>query len=197
MPIHRIPHRWNPQPIAEVEADSSKEAIEKHVAAKCSLDGANLKGADLEGANLDGANLRSANLRGADLDGANLRSADLRGADLEGANLDGANLRSANLRGADPYLPPLRLVDGRTIEEWRADPLAGLCTEPKTVSRAVAAWGNHTWKDCPMHAAHGWNDLGDAPKDKRRLVACFVALFDAGHLPKPPAPPVAAPRSAT
>ena len=162
MPIHRIPHRWNPQPIAEVEADSSKEAIEKHVAAKCSLDGANLKGAD-----------------------------------LEGANLDGANLRSANLRGADPYLPPLRLVDGRTIEEWRADPLAGLCTEPKTVSRAVAAWGNHTWKDCPMHAAHGWNDLGDAPKDKRRLVACFVALFDAGHLPKPPAPPVAAPRSAT
>jgi len=134
---------------------------------------AEAKRADPTEAYLYRASLRRADLREADLSEANLREANLRG-----ANLREANLREADLRGA--VLP-----DGRSLSEWQADPLAGLCTEPEAVERARAAWGAHTWRDCPMHAAHGWTSLGDAPEDKRVLVATFVALFDGEHLPAP------------
>jgi len=152
------------------------------------LDAADLRGVDLRRANLRRANLRGANLYRADLREANLgraslgntclRKADLRAADLLGADLLEADLLEADLRGA--VLP-----DGRSLAEWQADPLAGLCTEPEAVERARAAWGAHTWQDCPMHAAHGWAGIGDAPEDKRVLVATFVALFDGEHLPAP------------
>ena len=58
---------WLGKAAIEIEAGSTKEAVEKAV-----KDGANLDGADLRCANLDGADLRCANLCGANLDGAKL-----------------------------------------------------------------------------------------------------------------------------
>ena len=106
-------------------------------------------------------------------DGVNLRNASLRNANLRNASLDGANLAGATM------------PDGRLFEEYRADPLAGICDEPAARERAIAAWGSHTWSDCPMHAAHGYAGINDAPADKRIAVAAFVALFDARLLPRP------------
>lgn len=78
------------------------------------------------------------------------------------------------------------MPDGRTYEEWVADPLAGLCDDPESVARAIAAWGKRTWEDCPLHVAHGWEGIGDAPAEKRLLAATFVCLLDSNRLPKPP-----------
>ena len=133
---------------------------------------ANLYGADLDGANLYGANLAGAYLTGAYLHGANLRDANLRDANLAGANLAGA------------IMP-----DGRTYEQWQADPLAGLCAEPEARNRAIAAWGAHTWQDCPLTMGMGIHGPHEAPAEKRLLVATFVALFDGGQLPRPEVTP--------
>ena len=62
-----------------------RDEILAAVAAKKSLDGANLRGADLSDANLSDADLYGANLRGADLRGADLSHADLSHANLYGA----------------------------------------------------------------------------------------------------------------
>jgi hypothetical protein len=97
---------------------------------------------------------------------------------LYGANLSGANLSRANLSGAT-------MPDGRAWELYRLDPLAGICDEPEARKRAIAAWGHHQWTNCPMHAAHGYGKVGDAPEDKRVAVAVFVAVFDAELLPRP------------
>jgi len=147
-----------------------------------SLRGASLNSADLRGANLSSADLNSADLRGASLNSADLRGANLSSADLRGANLSSADLSSADLHWADLHGASLRgavLPDGRTYEAYRQDPLAGICDDPEARARAEAAWGHHTWTDCPMHAAHGWSGIGDAPADRQRDVAAFVALFDA------------------
>ncbi len=128
---------------------------------------------DLRGADLTGADLALANLRHAVLTGADLMGAVLRGADLRDAVLMGANLRGATL------------PDGRPWADYCADPLAGICQDATARVRAIAAWGKHSWGDCPMHAAHGWTSLGDVPEDTRIRVAAFVALFDAELLPKP------------
>jgi len=90
----------------EIEADSFVKAVEKQIAERADLRGADLSRADLYGANLYGADLSRANLSGAnlsraDLCGANLYGADLCGADLSGADLSRANLSGANLSGAD------------------------------------------------------------------------------------------------
>ena len=100
------------------------------------------------------------------------RRADLRRADLRRAGLGGADLRGADLRRA--IMP-----DGRTWADYTADPLAGICDDPEARARATAAWEEHTWEDCPMHAAHGWTGVADAPAARRIAVAAFVALFDA------------------
>jgi Pentapeptide repeats (8 copies) len=123
---------------------------------------------------------QKASLRGANLRGAYLRGADLGGAYLRGANLRGAYLRGANLRGAT-------MPDGRAWADFLLDPLAGICSDPEARKRAVEAWGNHEWTSCPMHAAHGWTSIDQAPEAIRRNVAAFVAVFDAGLLPKPEA----------
>lgn len=173
------------------------------------LRGAYLRQAYLEGANMTGANLRSADLQDADLTRVILLCADLSYADLQdadlshvvllcadlsytdlrGANLSYADLRGADLRGVDlthADLTDAVLPDGRTLEEWRADPLAGLCTDPEARARATAAWGQHSWRDCPLHEGMGINSLRDVEDDvKRLLAACFVTLFDSHHLPKP------------
>ena len=58
--------------IAEMEADSLMEAIQKLVANKANLTRANLTRANLYEANLSGANLAEANLYEADLSGAKI-----------------------------------------------------------------------------------------------------------------------------
>ncbi len=100
----------------------------------------------------------------------------LAGANLAGAHLAFANLAFANLTGAT-------MPDGRKWEEYRVDHLAGICSEPEIIARARAAWGNHDWRSCPMHSALGIGGLHLIKDDEqRRLVACWVALYDGGHL---------------
>jgi hypothetical protein len=85
----------------EIEADSFVKAVEKQIAERANLYGANLSRADLYGANLYGADLSRANLSGANLYGADLSRANLSGANLSRANLSGADLSRANLSGAN------------------------------------------------------------------------------------------------
>ena len=151
---------------------------------RANLVGANLVGANLVGANLEGAYLVGANLVGANLVGANLVGAYLAGAYLAGADMAGANLVGANLEGA--YLVGATIMpDGRTWDAYRADHLADLCTTPEIHAKALAAWGGHSWRDCPMHAALNINSAMEAPESLRLRVACWVALYDANLLPKP------------
>jgi uncharacterized protein YjbI with pentapeptide repeats len=141
------------------------------------LSGTNFSLADLSGADLSRAGLGGANLREANLREANLREADLRGADLRGANLTWANLIEADLRGAD--LTESIMPDGRVWEEYQRDHLAGLCQTPEIRAKAIAAWGGHSWKDCPMHAAHG------VCRATTIEMAAWVALYDSGLLECP------------
>jgi hypothetical protein len=117
-----------------------KDAVEKAVKEKVSLEyadlyntdlrSANLYNTDLRSANLYNADLRSANLYNADLSRANLYNADLSRADLRSANLSRANLRSAKNKET-AYLPIFckwnhsvignKIKIGckeKTIEEW-------------------------------------------------------------------------------
>ena len=123
--------------------------------------------AAVEAAVKAGASLRGANLRGANLAGAYL------GAPTSGAPTS----RAPTSRGAD--LADATMPDGRPWEAYCADPLAGICDEPEARSRAIAAWGHHSWTDCPMAAGLGVRSLGEVAADKRVAVAAFVALFDA------------------
>jgi hypothetical protein len=84
----------------------------------------------------------------------------------------GAKLRGAILEGA--IMP-----DGRLWEDYRADHLAGLCRTPEIRARAIAAWGQHTWQDCPMAAAHAVHEPTSIE------MAAWVALYDSGLLEKP------------
>ena len=101
----------------------------------------------------------------------------------EGADLRGAYLRGAYLRGAD--LSGATLPCGVKFEDYKKDPLAGLCKEPEARKRAVDAWGNHKWTNCPMHEGLGISRVEEAPENIRLNVAAFVALFDAKLLPVP------------
>ena len=114
----------------------------------------------------------------ADLSRADLCWAYLCGADLRGADLSRAELREANLSGAT-------LPCGVKFEDYKKDPLAGLCKEPEARKRAVAAWGNHKWTNCPMHEGLGISRVEEAPENISLNVAAFVALFDAKLLPVP------------
>jgi len=152
------------------------------------LEYANMEGAMLQRADLRFANLNDANLRDANLEDAMLQRADLRFADLRSANLNDANLRDVNLEGE--YLEGInlegaRMPDGRVFEDYIKDPLAGICEDPEARKRAIAAWGNHSWDNCPMHEAHGWSKLGDVPNNKRIAVSAFISLFDGKLLQKP------------
>ena len=107
---------------------------------------------------------------------------------LSRADLHGADMHEADLHEAD--LHEATMPDGRTFEAYAADPLAGICQDAAARSRAVAAWGKHSWRDCPMHVANGYTGIGDAPAAARLAVAAFVALFDGVLLPVPrPASP--------
>ena len=146
-------------------------------------EGANLSGANLSVAYLSRANLSRADLSRADMRGAYLSGADLSRACLSGADLHGAHLYGADLRGAD--LSGATLPCGVKFEDYKKDPLAGLCKEPEARKRAVDAWGNHKWTNCPMHEGLGISRVEEAPENIRLNVAAFVALFDAKLLPVP------------
>ena len=181
--IHTIRHRFTGATVYSCEAETLRAAVEAAVLTGAELRGARLTGARLRGADLTDAVLRGAMLRGADLRGARLRGAMLRGARLRGAMLTGADLTGADL--GDAVLTGAVLPDGRAFAAYLLDPLAGICDDPEARVRAIAAWGHHTWQDCPLHAAHGWTSTADAAIDKRVAAAAFVALFDAGLLPQP------------
>jgi hypothetical protein len=85
--------------------------VERSIAPRADLRGANLSGAYLRRANLSGAYLRRADLRGADLRGADLSGADLRRADLRGADLSDADLSDANLSDTDLRIANLSGAD--------------------------------------------------------------------------------------
>ena len=194
----QIKHRYTNEVIWEGVAESVKGAVLAAIASDADLSHADLTGADLSyadlrGANLRGANLSGANLRGADLSGAGLHYANLSGADLSGADLSGADLRGADLRGAGlhyadlsrAYLGGARMPDGRTWEEYAKDPLLDICSDAAARERAIGAWGNHSWENCPMQAANGYERLEHAPEAIRAKVATFIALFDSRMLSAP------------
>ena len=128
------------------------------------------------------ADLRDAYLRGANLTDADFRDANLTKANLTKANLTDANLTDTDLQDAD--LTEATMPDGRQWEEYRRDPIAGICRTPEVRERAETAArdGGHVWSNCPMHAAHGWGGMGDVPADLRITVAAFVAVYDSGLL---------------
>ena len=69
---YEIKNRYTNEVITTAEGKILREALEKLVTNRASLNGANLSRANLDGASLDGASLSRANLGGASLDGANL-----------------------------------------------------------------------------------------------------------------------------
>lgn len=173
------------------DADLASAALADANLASADLVRADLVGADLEDADLTRANLVRADLRGAVLAGANLAGAVLAGAYLRGAVLAGAYLARADLTGADlaradltgANLTGATMPDGRRWEVYRQDHLTGICSEPEVIARALAAWGEHDWSSCPMHSALGIDGLhGIKDDERRRLVACWVALYDGRHL---------------
>jgi hypothetical protein len=101
-----------------------------------------------------------------------MRDADLSFADLRGADLSGAKLSDADLSFAT-------MPDGRLWEDYRRDHMAGLCDDPKVRRRAIAAWGRHSWTDCPMHAAHGVSVATSI------AMSAWVALYDSRLLERP------------
>ena len=169
------------------------------------LIGAGLSGADLSGAGLKWANLRQADLTGADLSGANLTGADLRGADLTGAymlytNLYGANLTRANLTGAnltgadlratnlsDANLTGATLPNGETFEYFVEHTVPRLLTAGGKPLEEVASSGNwdcHSWDNCPIAVAFGASSTSGVPEEYREAAGLFIALFDAGLIPR-------------
>jgi len=82
-----IKDRWDGHVIYSCEAENIKEAVEKAVKERVSLNRASLDGASLNDASLDGASLN-----GASLDDASLNDASLDGASLNRASLNGASL---------------------------------------------------------------------------------------------------------
>lgn len=115
----------------EIEAETTRKAIEKVVANGVNLHYANLscldlRGLDLRGSfshytdlccldlrdtDLRGSFLHYTDLRGSDLSGSDLRNTDLRNAILIDTNLSGSNLRDSNLRDSDLRYTNLRSAD--------------------------------------------------------------------------------------
>lgn len=186
------------------EADLSNANLKGLQLRGVNLSKANLSGADLTGANLSDANLSEANLSGANLSEANLEYVHLRGANLSQvnfsqanlvdanlkdtnltqANLWGVKLRDTNLRGAN--LTGAILLRGDVYETYLQSVIPYLCTyKGKTLAEVAAVWDCHDWSNCPMHVALGIRNPKQAPAELRQQVEEFVALFDAGALPRP------------
>ena len=160
-------HRWDTQVvIAEVEAESLKEGIEKLVAQDVNLDCArldcvSLDGASLDGASLDGASLVCASLDGASLDGASLVGARLVGASLDGASLDGATLDGASLVGAR--------LDGARLDGARLDcaSLVGASLVGASLNGASLEFFKNDLWNVLLHVPHEIHGLALALKEGR------------------------------
>lgn len=147
------------------------------------LTGVSLAGADLRRTNLVYLAVEESDMSGVDLERAIMVGMAFRGVDLRGANLLNADVEGVHLAGV--RLDGAVMPDGRTYEQWRVDPLDGLCDDEEAVARASAAWGMHTWQSCPMRMANGWSSRRDAPASKWERLLTFLMLFDAGMLPQP------------
>ena len=169
------------------DIDLSVSELDRANLASAVLTYADLPGAYLRRANLSDANLSDANLSDADFTDANLSDADLTHASLTGANLTGANLTGADLDNANIIhadLAGATMPDGRLWEEYKLDHLAGICDTPEVKTKAIEAWGEHSWESCPMNAALGIESADEAG-DKADAVATWVALYDSELLSCP------------
>ena len=164
------------------------------------LSGADLRKADLSGADLTDADLSWADLTDADLSDADLTDADLTGADmcrsdlnrtrlchanLTGANLTGADLTGANLKGAD--LTGTILPNGETLKQFVEHTVPRLLTAGGKPLEEVASSGNwdcHSWDNCPIAVAFGASSTSGVPEEYREAAGLFIALFDAGLIPR-------------
>ncbi len=197
MPLYPIFHRHGAAPIAVVEAETYREALEYAIRRGTRLVYADLKGidvpraflargdfrgADLRAARLEGVSLHKADLRAARLEGAvlkhaclwntDLRHADLRDADLRHANLKDARLVGADLRGA--LLIGAKL-DG-AILDWRwstvaLESCAGLATARVTPSRRSPSLPSMTMPGRTPGSKFSW------ARD-RTLAGCWVCCRD-------------------
>ena len=158
---------------------------------KADLSGADLTDADLSWADLTDADLSDADLTDADLTGADLTcaymlytdltDADLSGADLTGAILIGTSLSDANLTGAT-------LPNGETFEYFVEHTVPRLLTAGGKPLEEVASSGNwdcHNWDNCPIAVAFRTNNTAGVPEEYRDDAGLFIALFDAGLIPRP------------
>jgi hypothetical protein len=139
MPLYPIFHRHGAAPIAVVEAETYREALEYAIRRGTRLVYADLKGIDIPRAFLARGDFRGADLRAARLEGVSLHKADLRAALLKGAVLEHAclwntDLRHADLRGAD--LRHANLKEARLVG---AD-LRGAVLTGATLDGAILDW---------------------------------------------------------
>jgi hypothetical protein len=169
MSLYPIFHRHGAAPIAVVEAETYREALEYAIRrgtplvyadlkgidvpraflARGDFRGADLRAARLQGVSLHKADMRAARLQGAVLEHAFLWNTDLRHADLREADLRDANLKEARLVGAD--LRGALLVGAKldgAILDWRWSTLAlellrGSCDRPGDASSALAELAFH------------------------------------------------------
>jgi Pentapeptide repeats (8 copies) len=118
MTLYPIFHRHGAAPIAVVEAETYREALEYAIRRGTRLVYADLKGIDVPRAFLARGDFRGADLRGARLKGVSLNKADLQAALLKGAVLERACLWKTDLRHADLREADLRhanLKDARLV----------------------------------------------------------------------------------
>jgi hypothetical protein len=139
MPDYSIFHRWSQMPIAVVEAETYKEALELAVRRGVRLVYTNFKGIDVSRAFLGGADLRGADLSHAELLGVSLHKADLRTARLVGTVLQHAFLWDTDLRQADLREADLRHANLKEARLVGADLRGALLTGAK-LEGAILDW---------------------------------------------------------
>ena len=145
-----------------------------------------MTGADLSGACLSWSHLTDADLTGADMCRSDLNRTRLCHANLTGANLTGADLTGANLKGAD--LTGTILPNGETLKQFVEHTVPRLLTAGGKPLEEVASSGNwacHSWRNCPIAVAFSTDRATDVPEEHRLNAVTFIALFDAGLIPRP------------
>jgi hypothetical protein len=159
MPIYPIFHRHATAPIAVVEAETYREALEYAVRRGTSLVDADLKGINVPRAFLARGDFRGADLRAARLQGASLHKADLRAARLQGAVLEHAFLGSTDLRHADLREADLRHANLKQARLVGAD-LRGTLLIGAKLDGAILDW---RWSNVALELLRGSRERpGDA-----------------------------------
>ena len=168
MPLYPIFHRHGAAPIAVVEAETYREALEYAIRRGTRLVYADLKGIDVPRAFLARGDFRGADLRAARLEGVSLHKADLRAARLKGAVLEHACLWNTDLRHADLREADLRHANLKDARLVGAD-LRGALLIGAKLDGAILDW---RWSTVALELLRGSRDRpGDASAGARR--ACF------------------------